>query len=281
MSITLKVSPHETLELTRININGYTLILYNGCYNGSNCVVRHILPTQSPGEIFHIEHPMLKLKPDLVFFNPVLVDGDIDTSGEFWVYDVPQKSLINEFSTSEDKTLQKHYIQQIAELIQYLNHQGISIGTIKLATCFVRDDYSLVIIALPVAKIVTTPSKNNNHLNSSLPIDVLIHFSNDITVLGYIVGYLLTGNRPQVSISQRYIRERNIYVPYTNVHFDKIDKLTYHDRQRVLKLTTGFSSKKMTINQAVVSLFTIFNPPQQEETIEVELDGTDCVVPEL
>ena len=280
MSHKLIVSPRgDKLVINdKLSDTGKNVFLYNGCYNGNDCIVRFV---NKETNILPITHPMLKLEPDIKFFNPVLVSGDIDTDGEFWVYNVPQRTLSTQASSSDDKTVQKHYVYQIAQFIQFLNQNGISVGTIKLNTCFVCDDHSIVVIALPSASQITSPDKNNHHLNVSLPPNIRIQFGNDIIILGVIYGFLLTGYNPIVRRYKTFKREYNRVVNINSISFTGSQHLPHHDQRRLNSLLSSFPSKRQSINDAVRDLFTILQQPHQKETIDVELDGTECVVPEL
>jgi hypothetical protein len=276
MAITLRVSQDKNLVLTDNHKNNFKLInskhykYYKGYYDGKFCIVRHYLPENELEESlsYDLEHPILKLKPDFIFSNLVRIDKNTNIKGEFWVYNVPNKTLNNCFSRSDDKTIQKYYIYQIAKLIKFLNQRGIYLKGFCLSLAFVRDDHSIVIISLPLSKIITPPSENNNHLNSELSIDILKSFSSDLTFLGLIAGYLLTGKNPEIRVTQRYTGVMNIYKPFKTYIFENFEKLSYIYQKNILNLLSINISKKMLINQVIVSFSTIF-----------ELDGTESVVP--
>jgi serine/threonine protein kinase len=112
-------------------------------------------------------------------------------------------------------------LRKIAEIFKNFHEQGFVVGTLKLASIFFKDDGDIGVLALPRAFQCTFPSSENTHKTTALPTSVRVAFGNDMIILGYILGSIATGNRPNIQsqrklTGQTWVRQNTISFPETH-----------------------------------------------------------------
>jgi serine/threonine protein kinase len=102
---------------------------------------------------------------------------------------------------------------------------GFTVGTVKLNTAILNKNGKIQIMALPKFERVTEPSPHNSSKNVNVRMNARLAFRNDIIILGYILGYLVTGKRPIIIckneiVNGLYVRRNYIKFPDENLPLD-------------------------------------------------------------
>lgn len=311
MATILRFSTSNTIIIYKtVNIAGSGKYYYCSLRNDNNdfssqCIVKHIidedeyLKNEAPlaRHITHnCPHRNLKLLPDFYFTNPTIVEGEIDTSGTFFLYKINYDKCVADVYQGYKKHRGDDCcdkITQFTDCAHHLNVNGISFGTFKLPSCYIQPDGTIIIISLQKGTLITHPSEKNHHKNLALSIKQRQMFANDALIIGYISGYILTGIKPTVTRSRSLMNGH--WRPVTNVNFYTIKHFQYRYRRIVERLLEPMFSKRMTIDTALRTMNTSwknvsnknltlskkytkpipFNLPESEQEIHTPMDESD------
>jgi hypothetical protein len=152
------------------------------------------------------------------------------TDGVFLVYDTQiDGDCLNTYFKDRPFSYNevRNVFRQIVDIFKQFHMCGFAVGTIKLESAFISQDGKIRVFALPVPMQVTSPGiiAVNNHRNVHLTRNTRIAFKNDIVIIGYILGYIATGNRPRIISSRKLVG--GIWVRHNTIMFSNIDNLPF------------------------------------------------------
>jgi serine/threonine protein kinase len=118
----------------------------------------------------------------------------------------------------------------ICHVFQECHSRGLAVGTLKLASVFLTDK-DLAVLSLPRTTEVCHPGPNNNHHNISLPPHARVAFGNDIVILGYILGFMLTSSRPNIRTMRAYSEATETWIRQSCIEFPNLDSIKFSVRR--------------------------------------------------
>jgi serine/threonine protein kinase len=154
------------------------------------------------------------------------------------------KSIYMGQNVCEDLT--KSIFKQIVDFTIICHENGYSIGTIKLESTFIDDTGKIHILFFPRILRVAHPSKKNSHKTVGLPMNARIAFGNDVIIIGYILGFLLTGAKPKIHSTRKL--HGTVWTRVNNIVFP-IDSLRNEIKSLIKSCLTFLPSERCTIGQ--------------------------------
>jgi serine/threonine protein kinase len=118
----------------------------------------------------------------------------------------------------------------ICHIFEECHNRGLAVGTLKLASVFFAERVDgmgneLAVLSLPRTTEVCPSGSNNNHHNMSLSPNARVAFGNDIVILGYILGYMLTGSRPNIRTLRSYSQETHVWLRQSCIEFPNLESI--------------------------------------------------------
>lgn len=267
MTTTLRFSSSNTIVIYKtVDIGEFGKYYYCSLRNdkkiySSQCIVRHItdeddyLKNEAPLARYithNCPHRNLKLIPDFYFTNPIIIEGEFDTSGTFFLYKMNYNKCVADVYNGYKKYRGDDCcdkIIQFTECAHHLSINGISFGTFKLKSSYIQPDGTILIISLKKGELIAHPGNKNHHKNLALNIIQRQRLLNDTMIIGYIAGYILTGKGPIVTKSRNLMYGQ--WGPVTNINFNTITNFQYKYRRIVEQLLSPNISKNITIDKAL------------------------------